>query len=99
MVKLESDWWVSIWNDLKKNNFVYNLLFLILFLFYLSSHSVHGNDRGLIGVKVDESISRRFSSELVGHHLDAHHPALAHHVDSILNTSNLSIWITSLSLN
>ena len=32
---------------------------------------VHGNDGGLIGVKVDETVAGGLTGELVGHHLEA----------------------------
>ena len=31
---------------------------------------VHGNDGGLIGVKVDETVAGGLTGELVGHHLE-----------------------------
>ena len=32
---------------------------------------VHGNDGGLVGVKVDETVAGGLAGELVGHHLEA----------------------------
>ena len=87
MIEFESDWWIGVWNYLKHTILIIDYSWmLILFLSHLSSHSVHGNDRCLIRVKVDEPVSSRLPGELVGHHLDAHHPTLTHHVDRILNT-------------
>ena len=37
---------------------------------HLATESVHGQDRALIAVKVDEPVARGLASELVGHHFD-----------------------------
>ena len=60
-------------------------LLTIKFLSHLSTHSMHGNDGSLVRIKIYEAVSSGLPGELVGHHLDADHPTLPHHVDSVLN--------------
>jgi hypothetical protein len=57
----------------------------------LAPKSVHGNDGGLVGVKVDETVAGGLTGELVSHHLDANYPRLSHHVHGILQESLIHV--------